>query len=87
MKIQTASGEIIVNKRTARGKFLMGYTTSSAFTGNRTIAAAWSMAKEIKQRYHTISWRQTGMLTAACFVHKPNNGFLEEITGIKKDRY
>lgn len=41
MEIQTASGKVIINKRTIYGNWLQGYKQSGAFTGAFTLRKAW----------------------------------------------
>ena len=87
MKIKTDSGNIIINEHSAYGRFVKGYIASGAFSGNSTLSAAWTMAKQIKARFNSIKWFDIGKLVGANFKHKPSDAYLEELTGVKMERY
>jgi len=48
MKIRTSSGDVNVDKRSPYGKFLMGYTSTGAFSGGVTLEKTWEQGKKWK---------------------------------------
>lgn len=67
MLIKTSSGNIIINKRSPYGKFVIGYTSTGKFSGIQTLKAAWLSAHSLKNKYPSLSWADTGKLAASYF--------------------
>ena len=86
MEVKTSSGYKTVNKRSTYAKFLLGYVSSGAFSGHETLAAAWTMARQIRHRYPSMCHRDIGKLVGANFKHRPSDAYLEEITGVAMKR-
>ena len=86
MEVKTQSGTITVNKRSPYGKFLRAYIDAGAWTGHATVAAAWLMCRQIWVRYDSVSWADAARITAACFMHKPSDAYLEQLTGVAMER-
>lgn len=63
MIIKTASGNIIINKKSAYGKWLMGWMSEGGFTGAQTLKDAWTRATNIKPV--GCSWYALGALMAS----------------------
>lgn len=67
--------------------FFNGFESSYVFRySDANEWAAIEMGREIKSRFKSLSWFDCGKLVGLCFRHKPNDGFLEDLTGVKKDR-
>ena len=62
MIIQTASGAVTINKKSAYGKWLNGWIFGNGLTGSYTLSQAWERAQKIK--LDGCSWRCLGILMA-----------------------
>jgi len=60
MEIITKSGAVTINKRTPYGKWLMGYTTTGAWTGWHTLQQTWNNNKNKKP--DGCSWHAWGII-------------------------
>lgn len=63
MIIQTASGNVTLNKRSAYGKWLQGWISANGFTGVQTLSQAWGRAQKIKR--NGCSWYCLGSIMAS----------------------
>jgi hypothetical protein len=63
MKINTASGLVSVNARSAYGKWLQGWKAGGGWTGWGTLADAWKRAQTLKTP--DVSWSALGRLMAS----------------------
>lgn len=68
MKIITKSGYVKINKRTAFGKWLIGYTQTDAWTGWYTIEDTWNKNKDKKP--NGCSWQAWGVICGN-YIGKP----------------
>jgi hypothetical protein len=60
MIIKTASGNITINKKSAYGKWLMGWISEGGFTGTQTLTVSWDRAITLKPS--GCSWYSLGAL-------------------------
>ncbi len=60
MNINTKSGIVTVNKKTSYGKWLIGYTSTDAWTGWYTIEQTWEKNKDRKPA--GCSWQAWGVI-------------------------
>jgi len=86
MIIKTASGDIKTSKRRTYGKVVAAYAATGAWTGTATLAAAVGMAEQLRRQFPSLSARDSGRLAGQIFIHKPSEGFLEAVTGVKMPR-
>lgn len=63
MILNTASGNVTINKRSSYGKWLQGWMSKNGFTGCQTLSEAWKRAESIKQ--DVCSWYSLGSLMAS----------------------
>jgi hypothetical protein len=63
MIINTASGNVTINKKSPYGKWLQGWISSNGFTGAQTLSEAWNRAVKIK--VDGCSWYALGRLMAS----------------------
>lgn len=67
MEIKTKSGIEVVNKKTAYGKWVIGYTQTDAWSGWYTISQIWDKYKN--QKPDGCSWKAWGEICGK-FFHK-----------------
>lgn len=79
MEIITKSGEVKVNKASHYGKWLIGYMTTSAWSGWYTIERVWNTYKDKKPK--GCSWTAWGVICGEQLVPLKSeiNDLLEEV--------
>lgn len=60
MEIKTNSGTVSINKKTPYGKWLIGYVSTGAWSGWRTLEKIWDKCKDIKP--NGCSWQAWGVV-------------------------
>lgn len=81
MEIKTASGIIVVNKKSTYAKFLQGYQSTGAFDGSGTLSAAWRMFNQLGKEYKSVSAYDRGKMIGVIF--KYQHTFAEDTPGSK----
>ena len=65
MIIKIASGNVTINKKSAYGKWLLGWAAGGGWTGAVTLGSQWSRAKMLKSHVQQgVSWFALGLLMA-----------------------
>ena len=85
MKIITKSGIVNVNKRSNYGKWLVGYTSTNAWTGGYTIERTWKNFSSKKPK--GCSWRAWGEICGQIInpLQSASNGDKKLIRELKED--
>lgn len=60
MQVMTQSGPVKINRRTPYGKWLLGYTSTDAWSGAYTLERMWRMYHDKKPK--GCSWHSWGVI-------------------------